>query len=119
MELDSRQGLHEARHQPAEDEQHRVGDPDPVGEGRERGHRDEQDENRLYLKGVRPLSPKCCGSSWTSMQTAGARREALASGTFRNVPPISSDIALIPRIDNDFAPVAAFLQVAVGIGRSL
>jgi hypothetical protein len=37
----------------------------------------------------------------------------------RNVPPTSPDIALIPRVDNDLAPVAAFLQVAVGIGRSL
>ena len=44
----------------AEDEQDRVGDSDPVGEGRERGHRDEQDEDRLYLsQGVQLLSLEC------------------------------------------------------------
>jgi hypothetical protein len=40
-------------------------------------------------------------------------------GHIRNVPPTFSDIALISRMDDDFAPVAAFLQVAVGISHSL
>ena len=47
VELDLRQDRHEAEDKPAEDEQDRVGDLDPVGEGREGGHRDEQDEDRL------------------------------------------------------------------------
>ena len=47
VELDLRKDRHEAEDKPAEDEQDRVGDLDPVGECRERSHRDEQDEDRL------------------------------------------------------------------------
>ena len=36
----------------------------------------------------------------------------------QNILPTSSDFALIPWVDNNLASVAAFLQVAVGIGRS-
>jgi hypothetical protein len=50
VKLDPWKTWHEAEDQPAEYQQDRVGDLDPVGEGRERGHRDEQDEDRLYLR---------------------------------------------------------------------
>src|SRR5215211_7490033 len=50
LELDPRQEPHEAQRQPTEDEQDRVGNLDPIGEGRERGDRDEKDEDRLYLR---------------------------------------------------------------------
>jgi hypothetical protein len=57
LELDPWETRHEAKHQPTEDQQDRVGDPDPVGEGRERGHRREQYEDRFYLRqGARILS---------------------------------------------------------------
>ena len=50
VELYPRQSRHEAERQPAKDKQDRVRDADPVGEGREHGYRDEQDEDRLYLR---------------------------------------------------------------------
>ena len=57
LELDPREARYEAEDQPAEYQQDRVGDHDLIGEGRERGHRDEQDEDCLYLKqGGRALS---------------------------------------------------------------
>jgi hypothetical protein len=39
-----------AEHEPTEGEEDRVENLDLVGEGRERGHRNEQDENSLYLR---------------------------------------------------------------------
>lgn len=42
--------LHEAEDEAADDEQDRVGDRDPVSEGRSRGYRSEQDEDGLYLR---------------------------------------------------------------------
>jgi hypothetical protein len=57
VKLDPWKTWHEAEDQPAEYQQDRVGDLDLIGEGRERGHRDEQYEDCLYLRqGGRVLS---------------------------------------------------------------
>jgi hypothetical protein len=64
LELNSRKSRYEAEDQPAQDQQDRVRNPDPVGEGCERGHRYQQYEDSLYLRqGRYLLSPECRGTS--------------------------------------------------------
>jgi hypothetical protein len=72
------------------------------------------------------ISAKVCGSFLSSVEDPQLSldepfkpKEKLSNLARSEYATHPSDFALIPRVDNDLAPVAAFLQVAVGIGRSL